>query len=126
LPTWSASFSTRWFSRRRCREDSRPARCGEGRSEVELEPPPSRWECGNRAPWFWARFPSAVGRVEKSGLPSPPLGVVGGTFPRFPRRVISTATSHNPFSRRSAAGHREIRRRFLGALLLVENLPPVR
>jgi len=59
-------------------------------------------------------------------LPSLPLVAVGGTFPRFPRRVISTATSHNPFSRRSTAGHREILRRFLGAFMLVENLLPVR
>jgi hypothetical protein len=34
--------------------------------ELEPGPPPSLWECGNRAPWFLARFPSAVGSVEKS------------------------------------------------------------
>src|SRR5215831_13652557 len=37
------------------------------RRRRERAPPPSLWECGNRAPWFWARFPSAVETVEKSG-----------------------------------------------------------
>ena len=35
-------------------------------SELEPGPPPSLWECGNRASLFLARFPSAVGSVEKS------------------------------------------------------------
>src|SRR6516162_4475341 len=36
------------------------------RQRRERAPPPSLWECGNRAPLFLARFPSAVETVEKS------------------------------------------------------------
>src|SRR5207249_8113052 len=79
LPTWSTSFRARWFSRRRCREDSRPARCGEERSEVELEPPPSLWECGNRAPWFWARFPSARLGSASPGRDQPAISAAAAT-----------------------------------------------
>ena len=100
----AAREGRRWSSNRRRRGGNvEIARLGFGRDFQ------ARWE-GWKSP----------------GLPSPPLVAVGGTFPRFPQRVISTATSHNPFSRRSTAGHREILRRFLGALMLVENLLPVR
>jgi transposase len=85
--------------------------------------------CGNveiARPGFGRDFQARWEGWKSPGLPSPPLVAVGGAFPRFPQRVISTATSPNPFSRRSTAGHREIRRRFLRALMLVENLLPVR
>src|SRR5215472_13614556 len=37
-----------------------------GRRRRERAPPPSRWECGNRAPLSLAQFPSAGETVEKS------------------------------------------------------------
>jgi len=49
---------------------------------MNVSPPPSLWECGNPAPF--AGFPSAVETVEKS--------LLFWTFPRFPWRVISTAS----------------------------------
>jgi len=61
--------------------------------ELEPGPPPSLWKCGNRAFWVLARFPSAGGSVEKSRFASAPALAVGWTFPRFPRRVISTAST---------------------------------
>ncbi len=113
-PHWPTPGKAAFFQPKSADADPSWARCCEGIFDVEPRPPPSLWKCGNRAPLLLARFPSAVGSVEKSPSPSAASIAPGRTFPRFPRRVISTASIQQPFPpRRSLVTHRQILRRLL-------------
>jgi hypothetical protein len=119
----------------RCRETFRPL--GYGLTTVEPRPmmrysglsPDRRRRCGNveiARLGFWRDFQA---RWEAWKSPGVQFSLCGGRRPDF--STLSTARHFHsdfpqPFSRRSTAGHPEIRRRFLGALMLVENLLPVR
>jgi len=93
--------------------------------------PDRRRRCGNveiARRGLGARFPSAGGRLEKSGFSAAALFVVGRTFPRFPRCVISTATLPPSFRPRCSGGNGPMRRRFFYwlTLTLVEKPLPLR
>ena len=62
-----------------------------------VRPPPSLWECGNRALGFGARFPSAVGRVEKSGFSAALSSSSAGLFHAFHGASFPQRLSPNAF-----------------------------